>query len=492
MNRKKIFMFVVFVLLSAMIFVACTPEEVEVTRVVTETETVTETITEEVEVTRIVEGEVVTEIEEVEVEVTRIVEVAAEEEMDEVDCDIVVEANENGSPVELNFIGWPFPLSDHFQAELSKCDGVENLDINKQILDNTSVFNQLNLTLAGGAESPYAIAQLSNARITGYVEGDYLMPLDDLIEKYSDQYDLDDIPAAAFDAATIDGKIYGIPWSNNTKHLVYRSDLFEQYGLEVPTTWDEIIDACGVLADEPSVDQVFTMNLHAGWAWELQFTNIARAFGMPNLVNADGTPAFNGPEGVAAVELMIRVIDACMGDEGLTYSIDDSQIGIQNGSLAFAHIWASRGSVMHDPENTDIADLIAFAPAAAAEEGGLLTAGAWNDYYGIPLNTTVDPEVAFLVMMEALDLESQSAAGTLGVVTRASAAEGGPDNAAATVASVAGGVGAYGKHPATSIAQVSVGNFLPLVASGDMTAQEALDAAAAEFITEATAAGILP
>jgi len=125
-NRKKIFMFVVFVLLSAMIFVACTPEEVEVTRVVTETETVTETITEEVEVTRIVEGEVVTEIEEVEVEVTRIVEVAAEEEMDEVDCDIVVEANENGSPVELNFIGWPFPLSDHFQAELSKCDGVEH------------------------------------------------------------------------------------------------------------------------------------------------------------------------------------------------------------------------------------------------------------------------------------------------------------------------------------------------------------------------------
>ena len=477
-------------LLVAVLLAACTAEPeteiVEVTRVVTET------VTEEVEVTRIVEGEVVTEIQEVEVEVTRIVEVAMEEEMDEVGCDIVVEANENGSPVELNFIGWPFPLSTHFQDELSKCDGVENLNINKQILGNTEVFNQLNLTLAGGAESPYAIVQMANARITGYVDGGYIMPLDDLIEKYSDQYDLGDISPAAFDAATIDGKIYGIPWGNNTKHLIYRSDLFEQYGLEVPTTWDEIIDACGVLADEPSVDQVFTMNLHAGWAWELQFRNMARAYGMPSLVNADGTPAFNGPEGVAATELMIRVIDACMGDEGLTYSLDDSEIGIENGSLAFAHLWASRGSVVRDPEKTDIADLIAFAPAAAAEEGGLLTAGSWNDYYGIPLNTTIDPEVAFLVIMEALDLESQSAAGTLGVVTRASAAEGGPDNAAAAIGSVAGGVGAYGKHPATSIAQVAIGNFLPLVATGDMTPQEALDAAAAEFITEATAAGLLP
>jgi len=186
------------------------------------------------------------------------------------------------------------------------------------------------------------------------------------------------------------------------------------------------------------------------------------------------------------------VIDACMGDEGLTYSIDDSEIGLENGSLAFAHIWASRGSVMHDPEKTDIADLLAFAPAAAVEAGGSLTAGAWNDYYGIPLMTTIDPEVAFLVIMEALDLESQTAAGTLGVVTRASAAEGGPPNSAAAVSSVAGGVGAYGKHPATSIAQVAVGNFLPLVATGEMTVQEALDAAAAEFITEATAAGLLP
>ncbi len=451
-------------------------------------------MTREVEVVVEVEGETVTVVEEVEVEVTREVEVEVmvEPEEEPIGCDIVVEANEDGSPVQLNFIGWPFPLSTFFQDELSKCGGVENLSINKQILGNTQVFNQLNLTLAGGAESPYAIVQMANARITGYVEGDYLMPRNDLIDKYSDQYDLDDIPAAAFSGATIDGKIYGIPWGNNTKHLIYRSDLFEQYGLEVPTTWDEIIDACGALADESSVDQVFTMNLHAGWAWELQFRNMARAYGMPSLVNADGTPAFNGPEGMAAAELMIRVIDACMGEEGLTYSIDDSEIGLENGSLAFAHIWASRGSVVHDPEKTDIADLIAFAPAAAAEAGGLLTAGAWNDYYGIPLTTTVDPEVAFQVIMEALDLESQTGAGEFGMVTRGSAAEVGPDNATAASGSVAGGVGAYGKHPATSTAQTALGNFLPLVGTGEMTPQEALDAAAEEYITEATAAGYLP
>ena len=61
MNRKRIFTFVVFVLLSALLLVACQPQTVEVTRVVeVEGETVTETVVEEVEVTRVVDGEVVT------------------------------------------------------------------------------------------------------------------------------------------------------------------------------------------------------------------------------------------------------------------------------------------------------------------------------------------------------------------------------------------------------------------------------------------------
>jgi ABC-type glycerol-3-phosphate transport system substrate-binding protein len=188
---------------------------------------------------------------------------------------------------------------------------------------------------------------------------------------------------------------------------------------------------------------------------------------------------------------MKRVVDACMGEEGLTYSIDDSEIGMENGSLAFVHIWASRGSVMHDPEKTDIADLLAFAPAPAITEGGLLVAGSWSDYYGIPAMTTIDPEIAFQVIMEALDLESQEGASEFGLPARASI-EGGPDNTAAAAASVAGGVGSYGKNPATAIATVSLGKFLPLIGTGEMTPQEALDAAAEDYITEATAQGYLP
>lgn len=78
MNKKRWLLFITAVL-GTLLIVACSPQTVEVTRVVTETETITETVTQDVEVTRIVEGEVVTETITQEVEVTRIVEVAGDE-----------------------------------------------------------------------------------------------------------------------------------------------------------------------------------------------------------------------------------------------------------------------------------------------------------------------------------------------------------------------------------------------------------------------------
>ncbi len=75
--KQKIW-FLLFLMMGLLLITACSPEVVEVTRVVTETEIVTE----EVEVTRVVDGEVITETVTEEVEVTRVVETVVEVEAD--------------------------------------------------------------------------------------------------------------------------------------------------------------------------------------------------------------------------------------------------------------------------------------------------------------------------------------------------------------------------------------------------------------------------
>ena len=65
-------------------------------------------------------------------------------------------------------------------------------------------------------------------------------------------------------------------------------------------------------------------------------------------------PTFNSDAGVAALTKMKEVVDGCMGAEGLTYSIDDSEIGMETGTLAFVHIWASRAANMDDPDKVGL------------------------------------------------------------------------------------------------------------------------------------------
>ena len=53
------------------------------------------------------------------------------------------------------------------------------------------------------------------------------------------------------------------------------------------------------------------------------------------------------------------------------------------------------------------------------------------------------------------------------------------------------GIGIYDKNPAVGIVRSKLGEFLPLVGSGDMTAEEALNAAAEAYLEEAEAQGYL-
>ncbi|MEM7029849.1 MAG: extracellular solute-binding protein [Chloroflexota bacterium] len=394
------------------------------------------------------------------------------------------------APVEINLIGWPFEIMDFYTAEMEKCGEVDNISVNAQLQDFTATKDLFRLAMSGGGESPYDILHVANTGITEFGPEGWLLPLNDLIEKYRDEYDLGDISDTAWAGGTIDGQIYGIPAVGNTLHLAYRSDLFEQYGLEVPTTYDEVIAVCGALKDDPNLDVPFTQDMSAGWAWELEFLHFLRAHG-GRYLNDDNSVAFNSPEGVAALTQMKAVVDACMGPEGLALGYEAAEVAMNTGAQAMVHIWASNTVSMFDPEQSDFADVIKFAPAPAAVAGGPLVGSSWNDFYTIPATTTNDPDLVFRIIMEALDHESMLRAADVGIVTRTSIDKGLP-NLPAAAETMANGIGIYEPKPATTLAQAALGNHLPFVGTGELTPEEALAAAAEEYTAEATAQGYLP
>ena len=67
----------------------------------------------------------------------------------------------------------------------------------------------------------------------------------------------------ALNLCTYDGKISGYPTSYNVLGFYYRKDIFEQYNLEVPTTFEEFEQVCATLK-ENDVTPISTAGLY-GW-----------------------------------------------------------------------------------------------------------------------------------------------------------------------------------------------------------------------------------
>jgi len=405
------------------------------------------------------------------------------------DCNITPPS----SPIEVTFLGWPGWDTDTYVKWLESCNAVKNVKVNIRQMDNSSAIEQMSLAFASGGASPWAIVHQANSSIQRNGWKGWLMPLNDLIDKYKAKYQLDDIAPAQWDAATFDGKILGIPMQANTIIIMYRSDLFEKHNLKVPTTYDEIITACKALKDEPGITVPFTIDLSAGWAWSIAFFEAIRSEGGDLFAQGSNAPAFNSPEGVKALTKLKEVADNCMGAEGLTMGYEQSEAALRNGQVAFIHTWADSGAAMVDPAKSKFANVIKFAPAASVEPGGKLAGSAWNDYWSIPASYKGDTDTVFQMIMEAGRPDHQQVAAKTGLVTRSSVMNSGTGvpYAAAALETITKGAGPVPKNLPYGLLDAALGNYLPLVGTGELTPQEALQKAEAEYIAQAKAQGFL-
>ncbi|MGI9256486.1 MAG: ABC transporter substrate-binding protein, partial [Salinispira sp.] len=57
-----------------------------------------------------------------------------------------------------------------------------------------------------------------------------------------DDADFNDSMSSSLAAFTVDGSQYGVPWGYYQWGVYYRTDIFDQYGLSVPTNWDEFLE----------------------------------------------------------------------------------------------------------------------------------------------------------------------------------------------------------------------------------------------------------
>lgn len=335
----------------------------------------------------------------------------------------------------------------------------------------------------GASSSPFDAAHVTNSSITQLQAKGLLVPLNDFVEKYRDAYKIEPGMEIKFG-----NDIMAIAFMANAQTFYYRKDLFEQYGIEVPKTYDDILAAAEKLKNAPEVSFPFGAAYASGWELGNDFVDILIGKGGQLVDPATGEAAFNGPEGLATLELM-KSLSAYMSPNALTLDFGAVKQQLQQGQVAMAFLWGDLAASMDDANESKVAGKIGFSAAPAAVAGGAPATLFWWDGFAIPKNADGNAETTFQVLMESLRPEVVAANNDVTLWLRSNYKP--SAYASAITDSVEGGAPPYPMTSASELAHSAIGENIGNYIAGKASAQDALNAAAASYRQAAVDAGLL-
>ncbi|HIZ71444.1 MAG TPA: ABC transporter substrate-binding protein [Candidatus Atopostipes pullistercoris] len=173
---------------------------------------------------------------------------------------------------------------------------------------NQGDYDTLNQSIiAGGASQTLpTMSQLTPGDVPNLANDGLLLSLDDLLisEDGFTQEQLDDIYDGFLSSSVYNDEMYAIPFSKSTRVMYYNQDLLDEYGVDVPKTWDEVITLGEMMVD--AGDDAVAMGLEN--AYEMEFETMARQNGS-SFISEDLEVAIDSPESVEALKFITDMID---------------------------------------------------------------------------------------------------------------------------------------------------------------------------------------
>ncbi|WP_223426219.1 ABC transporter substrate-binding protein [Tateyamaria pelophila] len=331
--------------------------------------------------------------------------------------------------------------------------------------------------------SLYHIGGVSNGTITPLLNAGTIRPLDDLVAKYGQNLTPNQL-------IKIDGKTMAIAMMVNTQHLMYREDILNDLGIEVPTTWDEVFAAAEQIQAAGVVDYAIGSTMKSGWNVAQEFVNMYPGFGGV-FFNDDNTTAVNSEAGLNALAAMQRTLEYT-DPEVLVSDSTYVQQQFQQGKIAMSNLWASRGGAMEDAAESSVVGKVKMAAAPRAVEGGAPATTLWWDGIVIATNITdEEADAAFRLAMEGMDEDMVTANNEAAIwlvqgYVPGPLAQGAIDTALASPTAP--------PYPSTTqmgLLHTALGNELPAFLTGERDAAATLEAIEESYTTSAKEAGVL-
>jgi len=207
----------------------------------------------------------------------------------------------------------------------------------------------------------------------------WLAPMTDLPE----DYDLDDVFPSVREGLSVDGTLYALPFYAESSMTYYRTDLFEQAGLQMPEhpTWTQMAEFAEKL-HKPGEDQYgICLRGKAGWGENMALvTTVANAFGA-RWFDEKWQPEFDGPEWTKAARFYVDLLSQ-YGPPGASSNGFNENLALFNSGKCAMWVDATvAGSFVTDESQSKVG--FTFAPQETTDKGS-----AWLYSWALAIPTS--------------------------------------------------------------------------------------------------------
>lgn len=269
----------------------------------------------------------------------------------------------------------------------------ENPDIKVEIVpvDFGNAEQVIKTGIASG--DPVDVSFFWGTQINAFTESDMAYDLTDaLMENDGEWYNT--FVKAYIDGGMVDGRYYAVSYQPVIETIFYNVDLFKQYNIEIPTTWDEYMAAC----------EIFKQNgIYGVGNWNGQNHQLLQ-YAYQYMAN-DGTleDATNGKVDFTTCEGLRKCLEGWKtvydngywypGEGALTSSIDQTQAAWYQGKIATLYDAGSDAGLYE----TECSFEVGILPFPYVQEDGKYAVNVVTNALFIPANAK-HPEEAIRFM----------------------------------------------------------------------------------------------
>ena len=237
----------------------------------------------------------------------------------------------------------------------------------------------------------YDVLTIGTYEVPIWAKQDWLVPLDGMPEDYAP----DDLIPAVKGALSVDGKLFAAPFYAESAMIMYRTDLAEAAGVKISEapTWTEIIAAAKAMTDKSKEQYGMCLRGKPGWGENMAFlTAMANSYGA-RWFDMEWKPQFDSPEWKEALNDYLALMTNYGPPGASSNGFNENLSLFQQGKCG---IWIDAtvaASFVTDPENSTVADKVAFAQFPNKE--GVDNHGNWLWAWSLAIPASSDaPDAA--------------------------------------------------------------------------------------------------